>query len=179
MGRRRGARIDVERHAEPSERLFDQLVVAVDDLLGRDPLLAGLDGDGHAVLVRSADRNHVAAPQPQIARVDVRRYVDARQMADMHGTVGIGQRRSDEITFVRFCHSESSNDKFSQKYEFFAEKESPDAYFGCDPAAGPKKRDPGRDRASHGSARGAGHFTMSSSSSSHPAPANLSIVKST
>ena len=104
MRRGRGARIDVERHAQTAERAFDDLVVAVDDLLGRNALLAGLDGDGHAVFVRSADRNHVAALQPQIAYVDIRRNIYTRQVTDMHGTVGVGKRRSDEVTFELFCH---------------------------------------------------------------------------
>ena len=104
MGLRRGARIDVERHAQPLERPLDETVVTVHDLLRRDALLAGLDGDGHAVLVRSADRQHVAAPEPQVTGVDVRRYVNSRQVADMHGAVGIGERRSHEVAFELFCH---------------------------------------------------------------------------
>ena len=104
VGGRRGARIDVERHAEPLERAFDQFVVAVYDLLGRDALLAGLDRDGHAVLVGSADRDHVAALQAQVTRVDIRRYVDSRQVADMYGAVGIGECRSHEIAFELFSH---------------------------------------------------------------------------
>ena len=55
MGLGRGPRIDVERHAQPLERFFDQRVVTVHDLLGRHALLAGLDRDGYAVFVRSAD----------------------------------------------------------------------------------------------------------------------------
>ena len=102
--RRRGARIDVERHAEPLERALDELVVAIDDLLGRDALLAGLDGDGHAVFVGAADRDDVAALQAQVARIDVRRYVDSRQVADMYGAVGVGKCRSNEIAFELFSH---------------------------------------------------------------------------
>ena len=104
VGLRRGARVDVERHAEPFERRFNQLVIAIDDLLGRDALFAGLDGDGHAVLVAAADRDHVVSFQAQVARVDVRRDIDARQVADVYRAVGVGQCRGDEITLEGFTH---------------------------------------------------------------------------
>ena len=101
---RRGARIYVERDAQTAERILDYLVVTVDHRLRRHALLAGLDGDGHAVLVAAAHRHHVAAAHAQVTRVDVRRNVNARQMAYMHGTVGIGQSRSNEVSFELFCH---------------------------------------------------------------------------
>ena len=104
MRGRRGARIDVERHAQTLERALDEFMIAIHDLLGRDALAAGLDGDGHAVLVASADRNHVAALQPQVSRVDVRRNVYARQMPDVHRTVRIGKGRGDQVTSELFCH---------------------------------------------------------------------------
>ena len=104
MGCGRSARVDVERHAESLERLPDEFMVAVDDLLGRDALLAGLDGDGHTVFVRSADGDHVAAFEPQVTGIDIRRYVDTGQVTDMDGTVGIGECRSHEIAFELFCH---------------------------------------------------------------------------
>lgn len=72
----------------PSNDFFDQRVVTVHDLLGRHTLLA--DGDGHAVFIRSADRDHVAAFEPQITGIDVRRYVTPRQVADMYRTIRIG-----------------------------------------------------------------------------------------
>ena len=100
----RGSRIDVERHSQPLERLFDQRVVTVHDLLGRHTLLAGFDGDGHAVFIRSADRDHVAAFEPQITGIDVRRYVNSRQVADMYRTIRIGERRCHEVAFELFCH---------------------------------------------------------------------------
>lgn len=37
------------------QTIFDEVVVAVDHLLGGDAFLAGTDGDRHAVLVASAD----------------------------------------------------------------------------------------------------------------------------
>ena len=104
MRRRRSARIDVERHAQALERILDDPVVTVDNLLRRDPLLAGLDGDGYTVLVRSADRHDVAAPQTQVTRVDVGGDIDARQMADVHGTVGVGESRSNQVTLELFRH---------------------------------------------------------------------------
>ena len=104
MNRRRSSRIDVERNAQPFERILDQFVVTIDDLLRRNALLTGFDGDGHAVFVASADPDDVAPPQTQIPHIDVRRHVHARQMADMHRTVGVGKGRRNQITLELFCH---------------------------------------------------------------------------
>ena len=122
MDGRRGARIDVERHAEPFERTLDEVVVAVDDLLGRDPLLARLDRDRHAVLVAAADRQHVAPAAAQIARVDVGRDVDPRQMTDMHRPVGIGERRRHQIAFELFCHILEFLSSFSSFSKYYVTK---------------------------------------------------------
>ena len=102
--RRRGARIYVEGYAQTFERRFYDRVVAVDDLLRRDTLLARLDRYGHAVFVAAAYRYDVGSAEPQITRIYVRRYVDACQMTYMYRSVGIGQRRCNQITFILFCH---------------------------------------------------------------------------
>lgn len=89
----RGARIDVERHAQTAERLLDNAVVLVDDILRGNPLLAGLYRNGYAVFVRSANRND-SRPAGAVTRIDVRRNIDSGQVADMYGTVGVRKRRS-------------------------------------------------------------------------------------
>ena len=99
----RGARIDVERHAQTAERLLDNAVVLVDDILRGNPLLAGLYRNGYAVFVRSANRNDILAPQAQVTRIDVRRNIDSGQVADMYGTVGVRKRRSNQVAF-EFLH---------------------------------------------------------------------------
>ena len=102
MRRRRGTRINIERHAQPFERILNDVMITIDDFLRRNALLAGLDRDRHAMFVRSADRNHIAASQPQITRINIRRNVNSSQMTYVYGTVGIGKRRSHQITFELF-----------------------------------------------------------------------------
>ncbi len=85
----RGSGVDVEGDAEVLERLLDDVMVAVHDVLRGHALLAGLDGDGHAVLVGAADEEHLLAVVAQIARVDVGRDIDAGEVADVDGTVGV------------------------------------------------------------------------------------------
>ena len=97
-----GAAVDVERNAELLERLLDHRVVAVHHVLRGDALLAGADGDGHAVLVASADEDDVLALQPQVADVDVGGYIHAGQVADVHATVGVWQRGGDGSAFIVF-----------------------------------------------------------------------------
>ena len=100
----RGASIYIERDAELLKRVLDQLMVAVHHVLRRDALLAGPDGDGHAVFVRTADEEYVLLLQPEIAHVDVRRDVHARQVSDMHRPVGVRQGRRDSCSFEFLLH---------------------------------------------------------------------------
>ena len=81
-------------------------MVAVHDLLGGDALLAGALGHGHAVLVATADEQHVLALQTQVAHIDVGRHIHASQMANVDRTVSIGQRCRHQRTgkFLLFLH---------------------------------------------------------------------------
>ena len=99
-----GAPVHVERYAELLERIFDYRVITVHYILGGDTLLAGLDGDRHAMLVAAADEQHFAALQAQIACVDVGRHVHSGQMAYVHRAVGIGESCSDESAFEFIVH---------------------------------------------------------------------------
>ena len=101
---RGGASVHVERDAEFLERLLDELVVTVHDVLRCAALLLGADGDGHAVLVASADEEHLLLFQAQVSCVNVGRHVDARQVSYVYRPVGVGQRRGDGGTFEFLFH---------------------------------------------------------------------------
>ena len=103
-----GAAVDVERDAKLLKRVLDELVVAVADVLWGAAFLLGADGDGHAVLVASADEHHVLALQPKVAGVDVGRHVHAGHVADVHTAVGVGEGRRDggALEFLLF-HDDS------------------------------------------------------------------------
>ena len=102
MGLRGGAAIHVERDAELLERVFDERVVAVDHILRGDALLAGTDGDGHTVLVASADEHHVFFLQAKVAHVDVGRHIYTGQMAYVNTAVGIGKGSRDGGPLIVF-----------------------------------------------------------------------------
>ena len=85
-----GAAVDVERDAEFGERLFDYLMVTVDDVLWRDAFFAGLDGDRHTVFVAAANEHNFLSLCTQVAHIDVGGYIYTGKMADMDGAVGIG-----------------------------------------------------------------------------------------
>ena len=87
----RGAGIDVEVDAQAREGVLHHFMVLVHYVLRCNAGLARLDGDGHAVLVGSADKHHILAPHAQVTHKDVSGNVGASQMADMDGTVGIGK----------------------------------------------------------------------------------------
>ena len=79
-------------------------MVAVHHLLGGDALFAGTDGNGHAMLVTTADKDHLLLLQAEVAHVDVGRYIDAGQVADVYRTVGLGQGRRHGGTFELLFH---------------------------------------------------------------------------
>ena len=99
MGFRGGAAIDIEGDAETLEGILDDIMVTVHDILGCDALVAGLYGDGHTVLVAATDEKHLLATEAEIAGVDVSGDINAGEMADMHGTIGVRQRRGDQSPF--------------------------------------------------------------------------------
>ena len=74
--------------------------VKVDYILRGAALLTGLDRDGHAVFIASAHEQDVLAAHAKIADIDVGRDIDACEVSDMHGAVGIGQGRCHECSFV-------------------------------------------------------------------------------
>ena len=100
----RSPAIDVEIDSEPGEGLLYDAVVLVHNVLRRTALLAGLDGDGHSVLVRAADVEHVLAAHPEIPDIDIGRYIDAGKVADVNGTVGVRQRAGHQGSFVILFH---------------------------------------------------------------------------
>ena len=78
--------------AEVFEGTLDDGIVLVHEFLGRCAFLLGRQGDGHAVIVRSADVNDVPAFQPLVADIDVPWQMDAGDMADVQFAVRVGQR---------------------------------------------------------------------------------------
>ena len=93
FGRR--APVHIERNAEFLERVLDDFMITVYHVLRRDTLLLGPDGDGHAMLVGTADEKHVFLLQTKVTHVNVRRNIHPCQMTDVHRTVGVWQSRRD------------------------------------------------------------------------------------
>ena len=77
-------------------------MITVYHILRGDTLLAGTNGDGHTVFVRTSDEHHVALLQTQVTYVDVGRYVNASQVTNMHTTIGIGQGRGHSYSLIIF-----------------------------------------------------------------------------
>ena len=75
-------------------------MVAVDDVLGSNPFLAGLQSDGNSVLVAAADQSDFAAVETKVTCIYVGRHIHTGQMADMDGPVGVGQSCCDEGSFM-------------------------------------------------------------------------------
>ena len=101
---RGGAAIHVEADTELLEGVLDHLVVTIHDLLRRDAFLACALRHRHTVLVRPAYEHHFLALQAQVPYIDVRRHVHAREVADVHPAVGVGQRRRHRRSLEALFH---------------------------------------------------------------------------
>ena len=89
-----GTAVDVEGDAKLLKRVLDEFVVAVADILWRTAFLLGTYGDGHAVLIATADEDHVLALEAQVPGIDIGWHIDAGHVPDVDTTVGIRQSRS-------------------------------------------------------------------------------------
>ena len=94
----RRATINIEADAEGFKGIFNEFVIAIYDVLRRAMLAAGANRYRYAVLIRSADEEDRLVAQAQIAGVNIRRDIDAGQMADVDPAIGVGQRSCDQRT---------------------------------------------------------------------------------
>ena len=62
-----GAGIDVERYSQILERLLDNIVVAIHDILRGHPLLTRFERDGHTMFVRAAEEEHLFSVVTEVA----------------------------------------------------------------------------------------------------------------
>ena len=99
-----GAAVDVERDAKLGKRVFDELVIAVNHLLRCAALLAGAYGDGHAMFVATADKQHVTFLQAQVAHINVGRHIHPGQVADVHTAISVWQGGGNQRTVKFLFH---------------------------------------------------------------------------
>ena len=74
-------------------------MVFIHHLLGRNALFLGPNGDGHAVLVGTANKFYIAADRAQVAHVNVGGQINPGQMPNVYRPVGIGQSSGNRISF--------------------------------------------------------------------------------
>lgn len=99
-----GTAIYVERNAEPFERILDDLVITIDDILRRAALLLGTNGDRHTMFVTATDEEYFLTLQAQITYIDVGRYIHTGQVTDVHWSIGIRKCRRDKCSFEFLFH---------------------------------------------------------------------------
>ena len=66
-------------------------MIAVYHILWGDALLAGTNGDGYTMLIRTTDEHNVLLLQTEVTNVDISRDIDTCQVTDVYTTVSIGQ----------------------------------------------------------------------------------------
>ena len=90
MGLGVGVGEEVVANAELLLRAQEAPVIVLEDGFCGQAAPVGLDRDGRAMRIRAGDHEHVVAAQAMIAREDVRRQIDAGQMAHVQVAVGVG-----------------------------------------------------------------------------------------
>ena len=100
-----GAGVDIEVDAQSAEGVLDEGMVLIHDILRGAAVLAGLDGDGHAVLVGTADEEDILPAETEVTDIDVGRDIDAGQMADVHRAVCVRKRAGYEGSFKILFHN--------------------------------------------------------------------------
>ena len=98
------ARVNIERDSKLLERLFNNIVITVHDVLRGHPFGLRLNRDRHAMLVATADHDHIFAFQPQIPGINICRDIYSRQVTYMHRAVGIRQSGGNQCTFEILLH---------------------------------------------------------------------------
>ena len=82
-------------------------MIAVHHVLRSDAFFLGTDSDGHSVFVGATDEEYVFLLQAEVAYINVGRYVNACQVADVYRAVGIRKCRgygcSFEVFFPYIC----------------------------------------------------------------------------
>lgn len=97
-------RVYVERNSESLHRVFDDCVVAVDDVLWGHTLVAGFDCDRHTMFVASTDHDDILAFHSEEPGIDVGGNIYAGKVADVDRPVCIGQGGCDKGAFELLFH---------------------------------------------------------------------------
>ena len=101
---RRCAGVYVEVDSKARERVFHHLMVFIHYILRGNSLLARLDGDGHAVLVASANEQDILPAHAQIAHINVSGDICTCKVADVNRPVCIRQRTGYQGSLVFILH---------------------------------------------------------------------------
>jgi hypothetical protein len=65
-------------------------MIAVNHILRSDTLFAGTNGNGHTMLITSADEQYLALLQSEITHIDISRYIYTSQVSDMYAAISVG-----------------------------------------------------------------------------------------
>ena len=98
-------RIDIKRDTELLERFLDNTVVTIHHILRRDPLFLRSQRDGYPMLVRTTNHQHFLPLQTKVTGINISRHIHPGQVSDMHRSVRIRQRRSNQRSLKMFFHT--------------------------------------------------------------------------
>jgi hypothetical protein len=95
-----GSGVDIKGDPKIFKGLFVDGVITIHHILWRGSLFPGFQGDGHSMFIRSANGYHIPVPLAQVSHVDIRGHIDAGQVAQVKGPIGIRQGRGNQVSFI-------------------------------------------------------------------------------
>lgn len=86
--------INVECNTKLLKAAFNLVVIFINYLFRRDPLLFGFDGNGCSMLIRTTDIDNIFSPEPEMPYKNISRKISSSQMPNVKGAVRVRQSRS-------------------------------------------------------------------------------------
>ena len=78
-----GTGIDVKLNTEVGKRFFYNIVIFVNNILRRAPLLPGLNGNGNSMLIGAAYKESLPATHSEVPDINICRDIDPGKVTDM------------------------------------------------------------------------------------------------
>ena len=83
--------VDIKRDTKLLERILDNSMIAVANILWSDTLLLCTDSNWHTMLIATANEDYVLFLQTKIAHVDISWHINTSQMTNVNTTICIRQ----------------------------------------------------------------------------------------
>ena len=102
LGSRPGINIEID--TKSGERILDNLMILVHNILRRTTLTFRSDSNRHTMLITSANIKDILTTHSEIPDIDISRHINTGKMTYVHRAVRIRQRTGNKCSFEFFVH---------------------------------------------------------------------------